>query len=610
MEQYTTQRNQLADLAKRIYSLCHEAGFADLAKKTQAIESHLINNKFFITVVGEFNRGKSTLVNAFLKEDIIPTAIRETTATINVISYATNPSITVVDKDGNHKPLDFSKAVLKEYTALTEFDPSTVDHIEIGYPNPLLEKGIVLVDTPGINDINEQRAEITYGFMPLSDATIFLLDSQKPFTATEQDFLKERILKNNISTLFFVVNKIDHLEPSKHEAILQNVKQKLAATFNSAPTTLYALSSDLALRGILENDENKLQRSKFTYFEEQLIKFLSSNERTNAFLRKVRHNLDEIAHLFLEEIQTQISQNEKKLDELLSQKENLIASETSMRSEFEEIINYLSTDESSLLTKIESTLLKRFQELHETLRLEIENRKTELTEYGEKVLPYQIRQATKSWLEQNYEAIEQFLDFSATNAAYAFRTSFSKEAILKRIEPSPEINGQPFLPKIRVEGEDQIQQTETLAKVATSVLFGGVAILTGGLSLTVLFPSVIGWSVGKGLVTPFFAKKILQEQKTELLSNLALAIREAQSNIFTQLSEYIRRYYSALKEQLTLEFDSIVNTVKIDIQNQIESFSVRQKEKQFERTRLDNLKSEIIHIQQKLHPNTITMENT
>lgn len=596
MEQYAQEKDQLQNCSMQISKLCKEADFIELEKKNEAVISHLANNKFYITIVGEFNRGKSTLVNAFLRADIIPTAIRETTATINVIGYAETPSVAVVDKEGNHKPLAFSKQALKEYTALTDFDPSSVDHIELGYPASLLGKDIILVDTPGVNDINEQRAEITYGFMPLSDATIFLLDSQKPFTGTEQTFLRDRILKNNISTLFFVVNKADHIDTTKHEIIIQDVRQKLKVTLGSDPTGVYALSSDLALKGILEDDKNKLQRSRFSEFEAELAKFLSGNERTQAFLRRVRYNLADIAQMFLEEIESELTQNEKTLDQLLSQQEALSASETIMRSDFEQIINYLKTDESSLLTKIESTLLKRFQEVHEALRLEIESRKAELNEYTEKVLPYQIRQATKSWLEQNYEPIEEFLQFSATNAANAFFTSFTKKAILNRIEPSLGIDEPSALPKIRIAGEEQIQQTDGLVKVATSVLFGGIAFLTGGLSLTMLFPSVIGWSVGKGLVSPFFTKKIFEEQREELLSALSQAIRETQSKVLMQLTEYVCRYYSSLKEQLTNEFDSVINTVKRDIQNHIEHFSAQQEEKQLKRTKLETLKSQMIQL--------------
>jgi GTPase Era involved in 16S rRNA processing/gas vesicle protein len=596
MVQYAQEKEQLQNCSLQISKLCREANFADLERKNEAILTHLINNKFYITIVGEFNRGKSTLVNAFLRADIIPTAIRETTATINLISYAKTPYIAIVDKEGNHKPLAFSNQALKEYTALTDFDPSTVDHIELGYPALLLQNDIILVDTPGVNDINEQRAEITYGFMPLSDATIFLLDSQKPFTATEQTFLKDRVLKNNISTMFFIVNKIDYLDISKHNIILQNVRQKLTATLGSEPTAIFPLSSDLALKGILEDDNNKLQQSKFPEFEEELIKFLSSNERTKAFLRKVRNNLADITRLFLDEIDTELSQNAKTLDELLSQQKTLAASESTIRSEFDQIVKYLSIDQEAISSKIETSLLRKFKELHEILSLEIEDLRGNLTEYGEKYLPLKIKQAIKFWIEQNVIAIEDFITFSMTNAAQAFETSFTKKPILNRLNEGFEDVGVP-IKKIGVAGDEMVKQVDKYVQGAGVAFFGILGILSGGVSMVTL--PLLGWSTGKGL-SPLFTKKIVAEQKQELLSNLPIYLRETESHILKELKDRINNYYSSIKEQLQKEFDSTLKQIKSELKSRIDNFSKQQTENESNRVKLEKLKLQMIEVQQEL----------
>ena len=56
----------------------------------------------------------------------------------------------------------------------------------------LLDKNITLVDTPGVSDINEQRCEVTYGFVPKANAVIFLLDAVAPLKATEKEFIEEK----------------------------------------------------------------------------------------------------------------------------------------------------------------------------------------------------------------------------------------------------------------------------------------------------------------------------------------------------------------------------------------------------------------------------------
>src|SRR4029079_5472849 len=87
-----------------------------------------------------------------------------------------------------------------------------IHHVEIAHPSPLLENRLTIVDTPGVNDINEQRADITYGYTPRADAAVFLLDATQILTASERQFLEERILRSTRDRLIFVVAKADLLD--------------------------------------------------------------------------------------------------------------------------------------------------------------------------------------------------------------------------------------------------------------------------------------------------------------------------------------------------------------------------------------------------------------
>ena len=97
-----------------------------------------------ITVLGEFNRGKSTMVNALLGQDIIPTAIRPTTAALHFIRYGQKPAIQVHKADHSVLELPWDRNALKEYTALKDFAPESVNYIELSYPLEYLKDGTVL----------------------------------------------------------------------------------------------------------------------------------------------------------------------------------------------------------------------------------------------------------------------------------------------------------------------------------------------------------------------------------------------------------------------------------------------------------------------------------
>ena len=79
----------------------------------------------------------------------------------------------------------------------------------------MLEGRLTIVDTPGVNDINEQRAEITYGYIPRADAAVFLLDATQILTASERQFLEERILRSSRERLIFVIAKADLLDEAE-----------------------------------------------------------------------------------------------------------------------------------------------------------------------------------------------------------------------------------------------------------------------------------------------------------------------------------------------------------------------------------------------------------
>src|SRR4029077_2990385 len=98
--------------------------------------------------------------------------------------------------------------------------PDDVDYLEIGYPSPLLEERILLVDTPGVNDLSLQRADITYSYIPRADAVLFLLDAGQILKESERVFLQEKLLKQSRDKIVFVITKWDILSESERAEAL------------------------------------------------------------------------------------------------------------------------------------------------------------------------------------------------------------------------------------------------------------------------------------------------------------------------------------------------------------------------------------------------------
>ncbi len=211
---------QLADVAEAV-------GMTTLARDIRNTRiPKLEAERFHLVVLGEFNHGKSTFVNALLGQDVLPTGITPTTASINHVVYADTPRAHVKLLSGGDTQIDPSQ--LKDWVTVAGGHADDVAFVELGFPSDLLKNNVVLVDTPGVNDLNEQRAEVTYGYVPRADAVVFLLDAGQALKDSEREFLRSRVLESARDRLIFVLGKMDMLSPDERSAVLEYVKKGLA----------------------------------------------------------------------------------------------------------------------------------------------------------------------------------------------------------------------------------------------------------------------------------------------------------------------------------------------------------------------------------------------
>ena len=99
-----------------------------------------------------------------------------------------------------------------------------VSYIKIGYPCEKLKDRVVLVDTPGVSDLNEQRSEVTYRFLSKANAVLFVLDANSPLKKTEKEFIEEKLLPLGINNILFILNKYDAVDEEEEEDFLPTVK--------------------------------------------------------------------------------------------------------------------------------------------------------------------------------------------------------------------------------------------------------------------------------------------------------------------------------------------------------------------------------------------------
>jgi GTP-binding protein EngB required for normal cell division len=310
---------QLADAAEQV-------GMTTLARDVRATRIPKIEaERFHLVILGEFNHGKSTFVNALLGAEVLPTGITPTTAAINHVVWAPSVGARVVLADGTSREL--APDELGDWVTVAGGRADQVVHVELGFPAELLRNQVVLVDTPGVNDLNEQRAEITYGYVPRADAVVFLLDAGQALKDSEREFLASHVLEGSKDRMIFVLGKLDMLNPDEQAAVIDYVRGGLAKLVRDP--VVFPMS---AREWLLRRDPQSGMPELLTYLE----RFLSQDRarvlldnaaadaaRTAAYLEQ---NLGVRLHAWdldlgeLEEriaqVRTQLDASKRKLEDL------------------------------------------------------------------------------------------------------------------------------------------------------------------------------------------------------------------------------------------------------------------------------------------------------
>jgi tRNA U34 5-carboxymethylaminomethyl modifying GTPase MnmE/TrmE len=242
---YQSKRQDVLACLREVAILAEDAGAATLAKKLRVDRiPRLEEEKFHLVVLGEFNHGKTTFVNALLGAPVLPMGVTPTTAVIHQVIHGVRGAKAVYE-DGGAKGVSFDD--VGSYVVGGNAASETVRYLEVSYPSPLLEGGVVLVDTPGVNDLNSTRAEITYSYVPRADAILFLLDAGQILKESERAFLANKLLAQSRDKVLFVINKVDLLDAEEKEQAIAYARTQLAKLVPEP--RVYSVSAEQALGG-------------------------------------------------------------------------------------------------------------------------------------------------------------------------------------------------------------------------------------------------------------------------------------------------------------------------------------------------------------------------
>ena len=187
--------------------------FTELLSRWETDILNRKNDPFTLVVCGEFKRGKSSLINALLGEEVVPVNVTTETVTLNRITYGAHANEAVLP-GGRHMHLSDEEMQKENLEKLMRQEKTPFRQIEIKRPIEFLKYAAV-IDTPGLGDSMRDFSELVEDALAQADAVLYVFSVNYPLSQTEQLFLKTMIVPQKYTDLLLVGNYLDMLGSEK-----------------------------------------------------------------------------------------------------------------------------------------------------------------------------------------------------------------------------------------------------------------------------------------------------------------------------------------------------------------------------------------------------------
>lgn len=251
----------------------------------------LAEDRFNLVVVGRFNRGKTSIMNAIMGSDRLPVGIVPLTSVITTVCYGTTEQVVLKYRNSllnQQAPID----ALPQYVT-QEGNPGNVRGIkmaEVQLRAEILRRGFYFVDTPGLGSAIMENTRTTEAFLPEADAFLVVTSYESALTEEEIGFL--RSVSSSARRIFVVLNKHDTVSAEQSDTVLNYVHDQLRAIFGETAPRLFSVSANEGLDAKRSQDLPRLSASGIPALEEALVGFLLTEKKDQFLLQMCRRTAD------------------------------------------------------------------------------------------------------------------------------------------------------------------------------------------------------------------------------------------------------------------------------------------------------------------------------
>jgi len=278
LSEYEQQKFAIAESLRPVLAAI-PTNKAELRKPMTELFARLAEDRFNLVVVGRFSRGKTSLMNAILATDRLPTGIIPLTSVITSVAYGSEEKVVLKYQEWSI-PKEISIEHLHQYVT-QQGNPGNIQRIkmaEVQLRAEILRRGFYFVDTPGLGSVIVENTLTTEAFLPEADAFILVTSYESPLSEEEIRFF--RAASSSRRRIFVVLNKHDTVSPEDRGTAMAFVRDQLQTFFGASMPQMFSVSARDGLEAKQSSDVSRLASSGFPELENELLSFLLTHKNT------------------------------------------------------------------------------------------------------------------------------------------------------------------------------------------------------------------------------------------------------------------------------------------------------------------------------------------
>jgi predicted GTPase len=214
---------------------------ARVERDARALAERVADRRFFVACLGQFKRGKSSLLNALVGTSVLPTGVVPVTAIVTILRYGPKLRAEVHFENGSREEIGIESISAYVSEAQNPANCKGVAAVEVFIPYKLLATGMCLVDTPGIGSTYAGNTAVTRAFVPHIDAALAVFGADPPISGEELALVQE--VAGLVSEMVFVLNKTDRLSAAECDEAVEFARQAVLEKIGRDACDIFRVSA-------------------------------------------------------------------------------------------------------------------------------------------------------------------------------------------------------------------------------------------------------------------------------------------------------------------------------------------------------------------------------